>query len=253
MTRSLLLLAAGAVLAFPQDPSAMLKRGEQVFSQTCATGYCHGARGASGGAPRLAARGFNRAYIMGVVVRGIPNSGMQSFEGRLPDADLAAVIAYVAALNGVANPAAGLGPAATGASGPQLNGEAARGALLFREAVRGFGRCSTCHEVGGFGIPVAGPISQVPASVDALKSLATPNVKTGTIDGASMPVLVLSDGKQGAQFYDLGATPPVQRNTLPGEAKFSAGSAWRHASAITAYSDAELDAILDYLRAVTQP
>ncbi len=68
-----------------------------------------------------------------------------------------------------------------------------------------------------------------------------------------MPVLVLSDGKQGAQFYDLSATPPVERNALPGSVKFSTGSSWRHASAITAYSDAELNAILAYLHAVIQP
>ncbi|HTR38750.1 MAG TPA: c-type cytochrome [Bryobacteraceae bacterium] len=254
MTRPLLLLLAGAALACAQDSAALVKQGERVFAKTCATGYCHGARGASSGAPRLAARGFNQAYIASVVVRGIPNTGMQGFAGRLPNADLAAVISYVAALNGVVNPNPGFGgPAATGPSGPQLTGEAARGALLFREALRGFGRCSTCHEVGGFGISVASLIAQVPASVDALKALATPNVKTATLDGESMPALVLSDGKQGAQFYDLGATPPVERDVLPGSVKFSEGSGWRHASAITAYSDAELNAILAYLHAVAQP
>ncbi len=33
-----------------------------------------------------------------------------------------------------------------------------------------------------FGISVAAPIAQVPASVAALKALATPNVKTGVLD-----------------------------------------------------------------------
>ena len=135
--------------------------------------------------------------------------------------------------------------------GPTLTGEAARGAQLFTEAVRGFGRCSTCHEVGGFGIPVAAPIAQVPASVAALKALATPDVKTGAMDGESMPVLVLSEGKQGTLFYDLTSAPPVQRNAEPGSVKFTDGSNWRHSSVIGAYSDSELAAILDYLRAVT--
>ncbi len=35
-------------------------RGEQVFAKSCATGYCHGVKGQSSGAPRLAGRGFNR-------------------------------------------------------------------------------------------------------------------------------------------------------------------------------------------------
>ena len=134
-------------------------------------------------------------------------------------------------------------------SGPTLTGDAARGAHLFKEAVRGFGRCSTCHEVAGFGISVAAPIAQVPASVAAFKALATPNVKTGAMDGESMPALVLSEGKQSTLFYDLTSSPPVERNALPGSVKFTAGSAWRHASVIGAYNDSELNAILAYLRA----
>jgi hypothetical protein len=87
----------------------------------------------------------------------------------------------------------------------------------------------------------------------ALKALATQNVKTGTVDGESMPVLVLSESKQGTLFYDLTSVPPVERNAEPGSVKISDGSAWRHASVIEGYSDAELDAILAYLRAVSKP
>jgi mono/diheme cytochrome c family protein len=231
-----------------------VKRGEQVFAKSCATGYCHGPRGASAGAPRLAGRGFNAVYINSVLLRGIPGTNMSSFASVLSKPDLAAVAGYVAGLNGVANPdIESENAAATTSPGPALSGDAARGARLFSEAVRGFGRCSTCHQIGDRGIPVAGPMAQVPSSVAALKALATPNVKTGMLEGESMPALVLSDGKQGAVFYDLTSVPPVQRNAEPGSATFTAGSAWRHAAAIGAYSDAELDAILAYLRAVIKP
>jgi mono/diheme cytochrome c family protein len=221
-------------------------RGEQVFAKSCATGYCHGVKGQSSGAPRLAGRGFNEAYIENVVTRGISGTGMPSFTAALSRADLSAVVAYVAALNGVENPGNGSAKAPTETA---LTGEAARGRGLFFDAVRGFGRCSTCHEVGGFGISVAAPIAQVPGSVAALKALATPNVKTGTLDGESMPVLVLSNGKQSALFYDLTSLPPVERNAEPGSVKFTDGSKWLHASVIGAYNDMELDAILAYLRA----
>jgi mono/diheme cytochrome c family protein len=242
------LMCAMALSAVAQDA---LKQGEQVFAKTCATGYCHGPKGASGGAPRLAGRDFNQAYINGVVSRGIPGTGMPAFATTLSEGDFLDVTAYVATLNGLANPLPDLYKALEKASsGPALTGEAARGAKLFTEAVRGFGRCSTCHEVGDFGISVAGPIAKVPPSVATLKTLATPNVKSGTLDGESMPVLVLSDGKQGALFYDLTSVPPVERSSQPGTVKFAAGSAWRHSSAIGAYNDAELDAILAYLRAV---
>jgi hypothetical protein len=117
-----------------------------------------------------------------------------------------------------------------------------------KEAARSFGRCATCHELGGFGIPVAGPIARVPVSVAALKSVATPNVKTAAVGGESMPALVLSDGKRSAIFYGLTSVPPVERDAEPGSVKFADGSAWRHSSVIGAYSDSELDTILAYLR-----
>ncbi len=251
---ALLLMAATVLTAqTPPNQEQVMKQGEQVFATTCATGYCHGVRGGAGGAPRLAARDFDQAYINNVVTRGVPNTGMASFATRLSRADLAAVVAYVATLNGIANPNIGAGGGASAASGgPTLSGEAARGSQLFTEAARSFGRCSTCHEVGGFGIPVAAPIAKVPASVAAFKTLATPNVKTGTTGSESMPALVLSEGKQSMLFYDLTSVPPVRRNAEPGSVKFADGSSWRHSSVTGAYSDAELAAILVYLRAVTK-
>ena len=68
-----------------------------------------------------------------------------------------------------------------------------------------------------------------------------------------MPALVLSEGKQNTVFYDLSATPPVLRNAAPGSVKFVDGSNWHHSSAIGAYDDADLAAILTFLRAVIQP
>ena len=237
-----------------QNVASVVKQGEAVFSKTCATGYCHGMRGGPSGAPRLAARGFNQAHIDKIVREGVPDTGMVSFTTRLSRPDLVAVVAYVATLNGVANPDVSMDGGGNAASTrPTLTGEAARGARLFSEAVRGFGRCSTCHEVGGFGIPVAAPLSKVPASVAELRALATANVKTAAMRGESMPVLVLSEGKQGAVFYDLTSAPPVQRNAEPGSVKFTDGSNWRHSSVIGAYNDSELAVVLDYLRAVIKP
>lgn len=245
-------LIAGAGTA--QNLNNVLKQGEQVFAKSCATGYCHGARGGPGGAPRLAGRHFDQAYIGNVVTRGVPGTAMLSFATTLARPDLVAVIAYVASLNGITDPSiGGEGGAGSSAAAPELTGEAANGARLFKEAVRGFGRCSTCHEVAGSGISVAAPIVNVPASAAALKALATPNVKTGSMDAESMPVLVLSEGKQGTVFYDLTSAPPVQRSAEPGSVKFTDGSTWRHSSVIGAYSDAELAAILTYLRAVIKP
>ena len=246
------LALAFASAAWAQSLPDVLKQGEQVFARSCATGYCHGARGGPGGAPRLAGRGFDQGFLITTVAQGVAGTSMPAFAASLSRPDLVAVVAYVAALNGITNLSITGGPPATSAR-PRVTGEAVRGQQLFTEALRGFGRCSTCHEVGGLGISVAAPISKVPADIAALRALATPNVKTATLEGESMPALVLSEGKQRTIFYDLTSLPPVERTTEPGAVKFADGSPWQHSSVIGAYNDSELAAILSYLRAVVQP
>ena len=249
MKRLFLLLVIPA-LGWSQGP------GEKVFAQSCATGYCHGSRGAPAGAPRLAGRGFDQAYITNTIMRGLPGTAMPAFGSTLSRTDLTAVIEYVARLNGIANPSISLGPGGPGASGPPetpLSVEAERGRALFFDAVRGFGRCSTCHEVNGVGIPVATPISQIPADAAALRAIATPDVHTANVDGEAMPALIVSQSKTHALFYDLTSVPPVLRTVDPGALKVAAGSSWRHASVIGAYNDAELASILAFLREAVKP
>ena len=136
-----------------QNVANIVKQGEGVFSKTCATGYCHGIRGGPSGAPRLAARGFDQAYISKVVTQGVPDTGMASFSTRLSPPDLVAVIAYVATLNGIANPDVSMDDAGDAVSTrPTISGEAARGARpILRKSLlqRLPGRCSTCHAKDG--------------------------------------------------------------------------------------------------------
>lgn len=247
--RRLIVLLFISALAQAQNLPDVLKQGEDVFNKTCATGYCHGPRGAGGGAPRIAARGFDQTFITNTVTRGIPNTAMTSFANTFSRNDLAAVIAYVAKLNGIANPTVATGfPQPT--APPALSGDSARGRDLFFDAIRSFGRCSTCHEVNGIGIPVAAPIAAVPASVAALKSLGTPRVSMATVRGESMPALILSNKSQAVLFYDLSVPPPVLRTEAPTAVQMRDGSNWRHSSVIGSYSDTELSSILEYLRAV---
>ncbi len=229
--------------------------GEKVFAQSCATGYCHGARGTPAGAPRLAGRGFDQAYITSTVTRGLPGTAMPAFGTTLSRADLAAVVAYVASLNGIANLSmnAGPGPGAAGPPETALSPEAERGRALFFDAIRSFARCSTCHEVNGIGISVTTPIAKIPADAAALRALATPDVRTATVDGDAMPALIVSQGKTRALFYDLTSVPPVLRTVDPGTLKIVEGSAWRHRAVIGAYNDNELASILTYLREAIKP
>jgi mono/diheme cytochrome c family protein len=239
-----LVLLAAAALSFAQDT---VKQGEGVFNKSCATGYCHGARGSVGGAPRLAARGFDQAFIRNTVQGGVPGTAMPAFGATLSRVDLTAVVAYVASLNGISN------ATSSGVVAVKFAGDAARGRDLFSDAVRSFGRCSTCHEIGGIGIPVATPIAKVPADAAGLKALVTPQVSTATVGTDSMPVLMVSKKANAVIFYDLTVAPPVLRTEMPVSVRTREGSAWRHASVISSYDDGELSAILAYLRAVVKP
>ena len=228
----------------------IVTRGADVFSKSCATGYCHGPKGGSGStAPRLAARGFSEEYISQTVRRGIPSTAMPAFADVLPREQLAAVIAYVDSLNGIAPRSA----APEAESEKKLPPEAARGRELFFDSLRGFGRCSTCHQVDDFGVPVASPIAKIPADAAALRQLATPHVETATVAGESFSALVVSQGKNQTKLYDLTSPPPVLRTLAPASVMLKETSNWQHASALSAYSDADLQAILTFLRAVVTP
>lgn len=229
----------------------MAALGEKVYNQTCATGYCHGVKGTSGGAPRLAARGFDAAYITQVVRAGIQGTGMPAFGTTLSRGDLTAVVAYVGSLNGIV-PTAGL-IAERGMPRRQLPPEAAKGRALFYEAIRGFGRCSVCHQVDGTGIAVADPIAKVPDNVAALRAIASPHIMTATAEGGTFPALVLSKGAINVKLYDLTTKPPVLRTFAAAEVKIGGASGWSHNSAMAAYSDAELDSVLAFLRVVVNP
>jgi mono/diheme cytochrome c family protein len=246
MKSALLICALAAQVLCGQD---IVKQGEGVFSKSCSIGYCHGARGTAGGAPRLAARGFDQAFINNTVQRGVASTAMPAFGTVLSRADLTAVVAYVASLNGVAITA----PAISGTPATRLSGDAGAGLNLFSDAVRSFGRCSTCHQVGGLGIAVATPIAKVPADVAGLKALASPQVSTVTIGSESMPALMVSKKANAVMFYDLTSSPPVLRTESPAAVQARDGSTWKHSSVIGSYSDAELATILAYLRVVVKP
>jgi mono/diheme cytochrome c family protein len=186
-------------------------------------------------------------------MRGLPGTAMPAFNTALPRADLIAVITYVANLNGIANPSINVGPGAAGPTEAPLSAEAEQGRALFYDAVRGFARCSTCHEVNGVGISVTTPIAKIPADAAALRALATPDVVTATVDGEAMPALIVSQAKTRALFYDLTSVPPVFRTVDPNALKVAQGSAWRHTSVLGAYNDVQLNSILTYLRDALKP
>ena len=73
---------------------------------------------------------------------------------------------------------------------------------------------------------------------------------TATIGGQAMPALVVANKSASVTLYDFTVAPPVLRTELPAAVQTREGSPWRHANVIGTYNDAELGAILGYLRTV---
>lgn len=251
MTRAALFLMMFLLAAAARSDERQ-QRGEQVFNRSCTNSLCHAQGGGlGGGAPRLADRGFDETYIATSIRAGKAGTAMPSFEAVLSREDLIAVIAYVDGLNGVvpsANPLAAAFELPPLPPPLQLSAQAALGRALFADATRGVSSCSTCHRFRNQGIAVSEPIKAVPANVAALRTLQTPHVATIVVQGESMPALMVSRASSGTVFYDLTVAPPVLRSPGSTDVTVKEGSAWRHAKFTAAYSDRELEALLDYLR-----
>ena len=98
----LLVFVMSAVAAAQAPRQNLVRRGAEIFTASC-TSYCHAPGGAGGGAaPRLAARGFDEPYVTATISNGVPGTPMPGFDSTLSRADFAAVVAYVASLNGIA-------------------------------------------------------------------------------------------------------------------------------------------------------
>jgi mono/diheme cytochrome c family protein len=239
------------------DPE-VLQRGEVIFAQSCATGYCHGAAGAAGRGPRLRGRSLDRNRVSEAIRDGIPESAMPGWKDRLAEQDLSAVIAYVMSLE-YANEAElpeypmppGAGPAAyVDFPGPE---EAKKGRDLFFDATRGL-HCATCHSAGGRGIAV-GPDLVSPMAADQehflslVRASRSQHVVTATLENRSVfPALRFEQDEVWIKLYDLTSAPPVLRTFEPATIVSLVNTQnWPHQSVARDYKDEEIKTIVRYL------
>ncbi len=236
MTALLLIVSA----AWAQD-------GAKVFQQSCAVGYCHGTAGSANRAPRLAGRDFDRTYLLRVVEKGVPNTAMPGFQGKVKDEDLRAVVEYVLTLGGGARPVAAAPVAAAGQAAPKN----LPGKELFFDPVRGT-RCGTCHLVEGMGT-AAGPNLAAKPDITAgdIERARSPHVETATFAGDRFPALVVSRKDGWVKLYDLTVAPPVLRTLPEGSVTFGPGT-WAHGQAAGSYRSGELEKIAEYLRSLAK-
>jgi mono/diheme cytochrome c family protein len=225
----------------------LAEQGARVFRASCAQGYCHGAGGTQGRAPKLIGRMYEQAAVEKIIASGVPNTGMPGFRNQLPADQFEAVLAYVLKISGGTYTASTSGTAA--AQTMPMPADAKQGREHFFDAVRGIHRCSTCHAVEGMGNAI-GPNLVTPAPGDAafIRNGKPAAVRLAThSSGDKFPALVVQQGEW-TKVYDLTTPPPVLRTFAKGEVTFGGNSPWSHANAVKGYSDPQLEQVAAYLR-----
>jgi len=249
------MIALALLMAQSLPVPAAVARGEQIFTQNCSVGYCHGIAGAAGRGPRLRGRSFAKDYLYNVTRDGIPSSAMPAWKDRLKEDDIRAVVEYVASLATSTDPAPpanpmppGAGPAAL----PSFKGPAAaaHGHELFFDPVRG--NCGVCHSLGERGIAI-GPDLTASKPTEMLSEIGATrsrNVLTAKLKtGEEFPALLAGQSAQEVRVYDVTQSPPVMRTLLGAEVvSLVPNASWRHSDFVKDYSRPELDEIVVYLR-----
>jgi putative heme-binding domain-containing protein len=179
--------------------------GGQIFKIRCSIGYCHGAEGKPGRAPKLRDRDFTGVYLHKVITDGIPDSSMPAFKELLKPAEISAVVNYVLSLSGKA-PEQQTGPAEPA----PLSFD--KGKSLFFDAANE-NNCGVCHAVDGAGTAI-GPDLRKPKRTRAQLIAAIENPPESKLTRIT---LKNGDTIQGIQkdethIYDTEGLPPVLRS-----------------------------------------
>ncbi len=238
---ALLMAQAGA-------PADEVARGEKIFAASCAVGYCHGAGGSAGRAPRIQGRSFTPEYLLKVTRDGIPGTAMPAWRGQLSEEELRAVVAYMLSIS--AHPAAlPSGETRQEAAARPMPARVKTGRELFFDAVRGT-RCGTCHALENWGVAVGPNLAAVRVrSIEELRRPPARSVKTARLASSEeFPALLVEQKDGWVRVYDLTVAPPVLRTVAANELGWREPARWDHAAFVRSYTDAELQAVLDYLR-----
>ena len=218
----------------------LIARGSTLFAQSCSVGYCHGVAGKAGRGPRLRGREWDKNYLFKVTFEGIPNSSMPAWKGRLTDAEIGAVVAYVLTLSKLTSDgaeatlaapvasspaAASAAPAAKSESSPvdgSFFGNAEKGKALFFDSSNDW-HCGACHKVGGTGASVGPELNGVRSKAvkdlfidivlpSAHLSPDRPFLSITTKSGEQIQGVKSEESATHIKLYDIGSLPAVLRN-----------------------------------------
>jgi putative heme-binding domain-containing protein len=77
-----------------KDPQ-FIADGARLFAPNCGSGYCHGAGGIGGGAPKLRDKELDPQYIFRTVSNGISGTAMLSFKSDFSEEQIWKVVAFI--------------------------------------------------------------------------------------------------------------------------------------------------------------
>ena len=208
-------IANTAPLAIPSE----LDQGKRVFAMNCSVGYCHGLEGRAGKGPRLRGRVWSRSYLYNTIQKGVPNSSMPAWQGRLADRSIDAVVAYILSI-AQQQPDAGTsaGSKEFVPSSQPLSKQAEFGKALFFDPTQEK-NCGICHRVAGSGTAVAAAFDNLASreDQDLLRQILEPPGNGNVLELTTTEGEVICGVKAGetsgsVQIYDLASPgPPVLR------------------------------------------
>ena len=229
-------LPAGLNLSDPQ----LIAQGSALFAQSCSVGYCHGVAGKAGRGPRLRGRDWDKNYLFKVTFEGIPNSSMPAWKGRLTEAEIGAVVAYVLTLSKLTSdsaeatlPAPVASAPATASGEPRTKsesspvdgsffGNAELGKALFFDSSNDW-HCGACHRIGGTGASVGPELNGVRSKAvkdlfidivlpSAHLSSDRPFLSITTKSGEQIQGVKSEESATHIKLFDIGSLPAVLRN-----------------------------------------
>ncbi len=253
---AVLVITASAAGLPPPDQA---EEGKRVFAMNCSVGYCHGLEGRAGKGPRLRDRDWSSSYVYTTVEKGIPNSSMPSWQGRLSERSINAVVAYVMSIGRQQPDAETPGPGkelvpSVGA----VSQEAKLGKALFFDPTKDR-NCGVCHQVEGSGTAAASAFSSslltkdedlLRQSVEAPRNAKTLKVTTG--NGETICGIKAGETRDSLKLYDLSSPgPPVLRTIGLGSIRKMepCSSLNPHQDTSRTYSTEELLSIAAFLQA----
>ncbi len=241
----------------------LVRQGSELYSKSCAVGYCHGLEGRTFGAPKLRERDWDPGQLAETINNGVPGTTMPAFRGVLADRDIWTVVAYIMTLSttelSASDAVVEIG-AVTKVKKP-LSEKEKLGFDLFFD-LHNAKRCSVCHLLGEWGTAIGPDLAheaEEHSAEELLRDIVEPDA--GIAGGFEQTIVVTQQGEQVAgikkeqtdefiRIYDT-TTFPVPLRTLYKEEIKSVTT--KKKSTMPSgygemYSPEELDAIVAYLK-----